>query len=214
MKAIGTVLTLLFVSSFVAGQAIPDISIDSTSRTSEFYAWTYKIEGNEHGFWGRVWQLDHDLTLHSLQLNHHPVTRHKQMVGSWKMQNDSVILMISKPKKLGLIDATTLKYKPYCLQWTINTGFTENGKPLVLRSVAIIFSDDPKFSVIEMLENLKLYVRDNYKATQKEEDEQMLDQFGAHEQIVDLVGNYFILNKMVAGIRTYKNQNVWLHGKT
>ncbi len=199
---------ILFAWLRLSGQDLPSIDSDSTVKTAEFYSWTYDTND---GYGGAYWHLANDFKLYFGRTAHHPPSNHKDFVGTWRMQKDSIFLIISKPKKIGLPESTCIKYRVFGIEWTTNTGFkeAETGVPLVLRSVGIILSDDPQFRLREVIEKLNHYVRDNFRPTEEEEDESMRD-WDNHDQIERLVRQYFNLEETIIGIKQYRNKNLWI----
>ena len=211
MRETGIIALILFASLRLSGQGFPTIDPDSTVKTSEFYSWTYDKQIKKDGHGGTYWHLGSDFKLYFGRTAHHPPSNHKDFVGTWRIQNDSIFLIISKPKKIGLPKPTRIKYRIFQITWTTNTGFKEEetGLPLILRSVGIILSDDPDFRPMEIVEKLNHYVQDNFQPSEVNEKESMSD-WDNHDQIERLVRQYFNLEETIIGIKHYRNKNLWI----
>ena len=195
----------------VAGQSLPAIKFDSTVRTSELYSWRYDKEREVDGHWSTYWVLKNDLKLYSGQTAPQPTSNNSALVGSWRIQKDSLVLTISKPKRLGYSNPFSIKYRIFQVEWTTTTGFSEKdtGEGLVLRSVAIILCNKPDFNMIELLEKLNKYVMINYKPIELGEDEESIRDWNTHNQVEELVRQYFNSETIPIGIKQYRNKNLW-----
>lgn len=207
-------LVLLFGSTpfFLFAQSRPMLAVDSSAQTSEFYAWTYDKDREEHGYWGSYWMLDYDYKLYAKWTHHHPVSNTKTVVGNWQLiGQDSILLSITKPKKLQLPAATELRYRIFKINWKTNTGFTleKSGDPLTLTSFAIFLSDNPAFSIAEFIVKLNEYFdRQPIRKDSKPQDEsdQAWDQ---HDEMEKLIRQYCNRNKVIVGIKQYRNNMLW-----
>lgn len=212
MRTAQILLLTVFSSLDVLGQSTPTINSDSSVKTSEFYSWTYYKQTNEYGHPETYWFLNSDFKLYFGRTSHHPPANIRKLVGSWKIQKDSITLVITKPDKLGLSEPTSFKYRVFQIYWSTNTGLSEKGtgEPLILKSVGIILSDNPQFSLTETKEKITKYIRDNHKLTELNKEEESIRDWLHHEQVDALVRQYFNSEEVTIGIKQYRNKTLWI----
>jgi hypothetical protein len=212
IKTIKAIIFLITIPLYVVGQNIPAIKLDSSVNTSQFYSWTYEVERSRSGNVLAYWFLDQDFKLYSGRPSHHPPANAKFLVGSWNIEKDSIVMHISKPKKLGLVEPVDYKYRAFQLTWSTNTGFTEKdtGEPLIVTSICIILSADPTFKATRVLADLNKYIETYFALTGLKDEKESLGAWDDHERVDNLVREYFSREKIVVGIKQYRNQNLWV----
>lgn len=212
MKTIRVISFFIIIPFSIAAQSIPTISLDTIVKTSEFYNGIYDIEF--HGYGGSYWLLKEDFKLYQGYTNDHPPSNKKELVGSWIMSSDGLILTIDKPKRQGSSETfDDRRYKIYQFQWKTATDMIERHSrdSVSLISIGIILADNLEFNGVEELNNLNQYVKEQFKRSQLKPDEEVLRAFEDAAQIEDLVRKYFYNKKIIIGVKKYRNRNLWDH---
>lgn len=197
-------IAFLFLISFSVNGQI-NIEIDTVIKTSEFYAWTYDIDRSEHGTGGTYWKLDYDYNLYYGITAHHPPSNNMVYVGTWKQVDDTLVLHVKKSKHFSKKESFEVKYGIHHFKWTTNNGKSKQGELSILTSYCILLTSNPKLDFNDIKSRLVEYLnKDTIVSTEKSNN--IFEHFDSESPIRE----FFNTQKIVIGIKQYRNNNLWV----
>ncbi len=206
MKPIILLLTCL-TSLTVSGQQIPNFTIDSTRRTSEYYSAEFRMP---HGAVYENWILSDDFKLSYIIGSDHGAPT-KKKVGDWFLSGDTLNFNI-EPKVLKYSPnylPTGRKYVSFTLKWSgvSRIALEWKGKPLIIDVSVIFLVDAEKFTRNYVYTDIVKYIESYFDRSGIVIDDK--DEFFEVNRILErLIENYCEKNKIHFKMKTYFNGNL------
>ncbi|NOT73758.1 MAG: hypothetical protein HOP08_02435 [Cyclobacteriaceae bacterium] len=206
MKFLMSMVLFAIVSS-ASAQVYPDIQVDTSLKTSEFYVDEFKISS---GLGSGYWKLDDDYKLRFGERDDTPPNPSAKVIGKWTLYKDTLLFTIEKRTAFdpGINPAkerpNTLKFRVINLKWTtLTTSKTENGHPLTLTTFCTVLTDKPVDSG-QLQSELTAFIKDNLKS----EKEDLFLELMYVEQVNQAVRKFFFEKQLFYGTKTYWNGNL------
>jgi hypothetical protein len=206
MKPIILLLTCLTCLN-VSGQQIPNFTIDSARRTSEYYSTEFRMP---HGAVYENWILSDDFKLTYIIGSDHASPR-KKKVGDWLLSGDTLNFNID-PKALKYNPKylpTARKYQSFTLKWSGISKIAPEWKkkPLIIDVNVIFLVDTEKFTRNYVYTDIVKYIESNFDKSGIAIDDK--EEFFEINRIIErLIENYCEKKEIHFKIRTYFNGNL------
>ena len=201
------------IGSSVYGQTLPDFTIDTTRRTSEYYTADFRMP---YGVVYKVWQLDNEFNL-TYRIGSDTGNPTKKKVGRWLLSGDTLNFTID-PKALKFNPnylPTARRYKTFTLKWSGKSKMNSyswmwKDTPINMEIQVIVLVDLEKLTVNKVSADVVSHIETNFnKAMEKVEYKDEI--YEVSQAIKGLIEDYCRTNEFYFTVRTYFNDNLIKH---
>jgi hypothetical protein len=204
-------IVLFAIVSSTYGQTYPDIEVDRSFKTSEFYVDEYRINS---GLGGGYWKLDSDYKLRFGETDDTPPNPGSKVIGKWSLYADTLIFKIEKrtiyDDRINPVKErpNIIKFKTVTFKWTTKTNSkTENNHPISLTTFCTVLLNK-EVDTIQLENELLKTINDNLKEDKTYDDLHWVLQIERIEQINEIIRKFFYEKKLFYGTKTYSNGNL------
>jgi hypothetical protein len=193
------------------GQTYPDIQIDRSVKTSEFYVDDYWINS---GLGGGYWKLDSDYKLRFGETDDTPPNPNPKVIGKWSLYADTLIFKIEKrtvfDDRINPVKErpNVIKFKTVTFKWTtITNSKTENNHSISLITFCTVLINE-KIDTDQLNKELLTTINGTIKEDKIYDDLDIILQMERIREVNEIIRKFLFEKKLFYGTKTYSNGNL------